>query len=146
MAAPIISISSDASDESVGSAPSRIILFGTIPTEIPTETPVISHVAPMVETTIVAPPTGLRYLIPYSNSDSDSPDGMISPEYISLLPATSPFICTDSLETSRDSFDGPPSQDPYEVVVARWRSKVASRPSPSTGFPIAPIFASPGFR
>ncbi|GJS99654.1 hypothetical protein Tco_0820824 [Tanacetum coccineum] len=80
MAAPIISISSDALDGSVGSAPSRIILFGTILAEIPTETPVISPVAPMVETTIVAPPTG-------------------------------------------DSFDGPPSQDPYEVVVARWRSK-----------------------
>ncbi|GKG17004.1 hypothetical protein Tco_0361961, partial [Tanacetum coccineum] len=58
MAAPIISISSDALDGSVGSAPSRIILFGTI-----------LAVAPMVETTIVAPPTGLRDLIPYSDSD-----------------------------------------------------------------------------
>ncbi|GKF34057.1 hypothetical protein Tco_0107257, partial [Tanacetum coccineum] len=85
--------------------------------EIPTETLVISLVAPMVETTIVAPPTGLRYLIPYSNSDSDSPDGMISLEYISLLPATSPFICTDSLETSRDPSNGPPSQDPYEAIL-----------------------------
>ncbi|GJY14563.1 hypothetical protein Tco_0384985 [Tanacetum coccineum] len=73
MAALIISISSNASDESVGSAPSRIILFGTIPAEIPTKTPVISHF------------------------DSDSPDDMISPEYISPLPATSPFIFTDSL-------------------------------------------------
>ncbi|GJU88499.1 putative reverse transcriptase domain-containing protein [Tanacetum coccineum] len=119
MAAPIISISSDASDESVGSAPSRIILFGTISAEIPTKTPVISPVAPRVETTIVTPPTGLRDLIPYSDFDSDSPDGMISPEYISPLPATSPFICTDSLETS------------------------TSRPSPSAGFPIV---APPGFR
>ncbi|GJY51059.1 hypothetical protein Tco_0441906 [Tanacetum coccineum] len=57
---------------------------------IPTETPVISHVAPMVDTTIVAPPTGLH---------------------------TSPFICTDSLETSRDPSDGPPSQDPYEAIL-----------------------------
>ncbi|GKE14579.1 hypothetical protein Tco_1422156 [Tanacetum coccineum] len=96
MAAPIILISSDASDESVGLAPSRIILFGTISAEIPTKTPVISPVAPMVETTIVASPTGLP---------------------------TSPFIFTDSSETSRDSSDGPPSQDPYEVVIARWRSK-----------------------
>ncbi|GKE32455.1 hypothetical protein Tco_1451777, partial [Tanacetum coccineum] len=46
MAALIISISSNASDESVGSAPSRIILFGTIPAEIPTKTPVISPIAP----------------------------------------------------------------------------------------------------
>ncbi|GKB77199.1 hypothetical protein Tco_0944094, partial [Tanacetum coccineum] len=36
--------------------------------------------------------------------------------------------------TSRDSavsgsLERPPSQDPYEVTVARWRSKVASRAS-----------------
>nr|GEV23733.1 hypothetical protein [Tanacetum cinerariifolium] len=109
-----------------GEAPSRIILFGTIPVEIPTKTPVISPVAPVVETTIVVPPTGLRDLIPYSDFDSDSPNEMISLEYISSLPATSPFTCTNSLENSRDSSDGPPSQDTYKVVVARWRSKVAS--------------------
>ncbi|GKF05706.1 hypothetical protein Tco_0036374, partial [Tanacetum coccineum] len=45
-------------------------------------------------------------------SDSDSPDDKASPEYISSLPATSPFLCTDSLETS-DSSDRPLSQDPY---------------------------------
>ncbi|GJW00401.1 hypothetical protein Tco_1555652 [Tanacetum coccineum] len=58
---------------------------------------VISHVVPIVEMTIVAPPTGLRDLIPYS----DSPNDMISPEYISPLPATSAFICIDSSKTSR---------------------------------------------
>ncbi|GJU57296.1 hypothetical protein Tco_1235062 [Tanacetum coccineum] len=75
-------------------------------------------------------PTGLCDLIPYSDSDSDSSYDMISPEYISPLPATSPFICNNSSETSRDSSDGPPSQDPYEVIISRWRSKVIpfSRP------------------
>ncbi|GKE35012.1 hypothetical protein Tco_1454334, partial [Tanacetum coccineum] len=39
-----------------------------------------------------------------------------------------------------------PSQDPYVMVVARWRSKVASRPSSSSEFPIAFVTALPGIR
>ncbi|GJT88195.1 hypothetical protein Tco_1069912 [Tanacetum coccineum] len=86
MAAPAITISSDSSDESVGSPPSRVILFGDIPTVIPSNSvvaletsiiaPVISSAAPMVETTLVASPTGLCGLVPYTGSDSDSPDEM----------------------------------------------------------------------
>ncbi|GKF29783.1 hypothetical protein Tco_0096125, partial [Tanacetum coccineum] len=75
MAALTIVISSDSSDKSAGSPPSRVILFG--PVVIPaipvisSETPVVSPVALVVETTIVAPPTGLRDLIPYSDFDYD---------------------------------------------------------------------------
>ncbi|GJR02419.1 hypothetical protein Tco_0525403 [Tanacetum coccineum] len=136
MAASAIAISSDSSDESVGSPPSRVILFGDIPTVIPstsvvapetsTIAPVISSAAPVVETTLVASPTGLCGLVPYSGSDSDSPDEMSSPEHISPLPAISPFLCTDSSEAP-DSSDGPPSQDPYVATVARWRSRDPSR-------------------
>nr|GEZ74441.1 putative reverse transcriptase domain-containing protein [Tanacetum cinerariifolium] len=85
----------------------QVILFGDIPTFIPStfliapETsviaPVISYAAPVVETAIVASPTGLCGLVPYSDSDSDSPDEMASPEYITPLPATSPFLFTDFL-------------------------------------------------
>ncbi|GJW15237.1 putative reverse transcriptase domain-containing protein [Tanacetum coccineum] len=135
MAASAIAISSDSSDESVGSPPSRVILFGDIPTVIPstsvvaletsTIAPVISSAAPVVETTLVASPTGLCGLVPYSGSDSDSPDEMSSPEHISLLPAISPFLCTDSSEAP-DSSDGPLSQDHY--------------------FPIAPVTSPPGIR
>nr|GEZ51006.1 hypothetical protein [Tanacetum cinerariifolium] len=53
---------------------------------------------------------------------SDSPDEIASPEYITPLPATSPFLYTDSLEAS-DYFDGPPSQDPYAIIVTSWRSR-----------------------
>ncbi|GJS80371.1 hypothetical protein Tco_0730252, partial [Tanacetum coccineum] len=98
-----------------------------------------------VETTLVASPTGLCGLVPYTGSDSDSPDEVSSPEHISPLPATSPFICTDSSETP-DSSDGPPLQDPYVTTVARWRSRVAARPSSSHEFPIAPVTAPPGIR
>nr|GEU81662.1 retrovirus-related Pol polyprotein from transposon 17.6 [Tanacetum cinerariifolium] len=96
MAASAIIVSSDSFDESVGSPPSRVILFGDIHTIIPsismvapetsTTAPVISYVALMVETTIVALPTGLCGLVPYLDSDSDSPDEMDSPETLMLLP------------------------------------------------------------
>ncbi|GJW30309.1 hypothetical protein Tco_0047184 [Tanacetum coccineum] len=155
MADSAIIISSDSSDESVGSPPSRVILFGDIPTVIPstsvvapetsTIAPVISSAAPVVETTLVASPTGLCGLVPYTGSDSDSPDEVSSPEHISPLPAISPFICTDSSEAP-DSSDGPPSQDPYVATVARWRSRVTARTSSSHEFPIAPVTAPPGIR
>ncbi|GKC94559.1 hypothetical protein Tco_1160001, partial [Tanacetum coccineum] len=155
MAASAIAISFDSLDESVGSPPYRIILFGDISTVIPStsvvapETSTIAHVisyaAPVVETTLVASPTGLCSLIPYSDSDSDSPNEMSLPEHISSLPSISPFLCTDSFEAP-DSSDGPPSQDPYLATIARWRSRVTARPSSSSEFPISPITAPPEIR
>ncbi|GJY40390.1 hypothetical protein Tco_0427660 [Tanacetum coccineum] len=128
MAASAIAIYSDSSDESVGSPPSRVILFGDIPTVIPstsvvaletfTIAPVISSAAPVVEMTLAASPTGLCGLIPYSDSNSDSPDEMSSSEHISPLLAISPFVCTDSSKAP-DSSDGPPSEDPYVATVSR---------------------------
>nr|GEV21615.1 hypothetical protein [Tanacetum cinerariifolium] len=136
MAASAIIVSFDSSDESVGSPPSRVILFGDIPTVIPftsviaPKTYAIAHVISstthMVETTLVASPTRLRGLVPYSDSNSNSPDEMDSPKYITPLLATSPFLYTDSSEASYSS-DGPPSQDPYAIIVARWRSRVTTR-------------------
>nr|GEZ06953.1 hypothetical protein [Tanacetum cinerariifolium] len=156
MAASAIIISSDSSDESVGSPASRVILFGDIPNvilstfviapETSAIAPVISSAAPVVETTIIASPTGLCGLVPYSNLDSDSPDEMDSPEYITPLPATLPFLFTDSSEDSdpseaSDSSEAPPSQDPYVTTVARWRSKVTTRSSSPSDFPIALVTA-----
>nr|GEU70888.1 hypothetical protein [Tanacetum cinerariifolium] len=155
MEASAIAISSDSLDTSVGSPPSQVILFGDIPTIIPStyvialETPpiapVISSAAHVVEMTLVASPTGLCGLVPYSDSDSDSVDEMDSLEYITPLPATSPFLCIDSFEAS-DSSDRPPSQDPYVVTVARWRSRVTTHSSSPSNFPIAPVTASSGTR
>ncbi|GKE02391.1 hypothetical protein Tco_1390374 [Tanacetum coccineum] len=132
MAASAIAISSNSSDESVGSPPSRVIIFGYIPNFIPstsvvapetsTIAPVISSAAPVVETTLVASPTGFCGLVPYSGSDSNSPDEMSSLENISPLPAISLFLCTDSSEAPNSS-DGPPSQDPYVATISHWRSR-----------------------
>ncbi|GKA45608.1 putative reverse transcriptase domain-containing protein [Tanacetum coccineum] len=109
MAASAIAISSDSPDESVGSSPSRDILFGVIPTVIPSTyvvNPETSTIAPVISSALMC-------------FDSDSPDEMSLPEHISPLPAISPFLCTDSSETpdsseAPDSFDGPPSQ------IRRW--------------------------
>ncbi|GKG42342.1 hypothetical protein Tco_0476640, partial [Tanacetum coccineum] len=57
----------------------------------------------------------------------------------------SPFLCTDSSEAP-DSSDGPLSQDPYVDTVARWKSRVTTRPSSSSEFPITPVTAPPGIR
>nr|GEV89107.1 reverse transcriptase domain-containing protein [Tanacetum cinerariifolium] len=113
--------------------------------ETSTTAPVISSAAPVIETTIVASPTGLCGLVPYSDSDFDSPKEIDSPEYITPLPATSPFLYTYSPEAS-DSSDGPPSQDLYAITIARWRSGVTTHSSSPFDFPIAPITAPPGTR
>nr|GEV59202.1 putative reverse transcriptase domain-containing protein [Tanacetum cinerariifolium] len=73
MAASAIIVSSDSSNESVGSPTSRVILFGDIPTVIPSISviaPETSAIAPdissatlVVEMTHVASPTGLSILI-----------------------------------------------------------------------------------
>ncbi|GJR14591.1 hypothetical protein Tco_0797243 [Tanacetum coccineum] len=155
MAASAIAISSDSLDKSVGSPLSQVILFGDIPTIIPstfvvaletsTIAPVISSAAPVVETTLVASPTGLCGLVPYSDSNSNSPDEMDSPEYITPLPATSPFLYTDSSKAF-DSSDGPPSQDPYVATVARWRSRVTAHSPLPSDFPITHVTAPLGTR
>ncbi|GKF20930.1 hypothetical protein Tco_0069568, partial [Tanacetum coccineum] len=84
-------------------------------------------------------------MVPYSDSNSNSPDEMDSPEYITLLPATSPFLYTDSSKAS-DSSDGPPSQDPYVATVARWRSRVTAHSPLPSDFPITHVTAPLGTR
>ncbi|GKB92041.1 putative reverse transcriptase domain-containing protein [Tanacetum coccineum] len=53
---------------------------------------------------------------------------------------TSPFIDTNASDS--DTPNTPPSQDPYEVTVARWRSRVAARSSPPSS-PIRQILPAP---
>ncbi|GJV69705.1 hypothetical protein Tco_1485214 [Tanacetum coccineum] len=105
MAALVILISFDSSNEHVGSSISWIILFGTILAEIPTKTPVAPPVALEVEAAIVASPVGVLDLIMYSSTDSDPSNALPSPEHVSTLPATSSFLCTDSSKASSDSSD-----------------------------------------
>ncbi|GJT48815.1 hypothetical protein Tco_0974972, partial [Tanacetum coccineum] len=71
MAILVISISSNSSDESVGSSPSRIILFGTIPVKtptIPSVVPTLPHTSPFLSRVAAcssppSPPT-IRQILP----------------------------------------------------------------------------------
>nr|GEU40548.1 putative reverse transcriptase domain-containing protein [Tanacetum cinerariifolium] len=103
MVAPIIPISSDSSEESVGSHVPRVILSGTIPTSIPVilvvpaEVPIVpadSIVTPKVGTVFVISLTRVLDLVDYLSSfDSDpSEDSLpVAPK----LPLVSPFLCFD---------------------------------------------------
>ncbi|GJV97024.1 putative reverse transcriptase domain-containing protein, partial [Tanacetum coccineum] len=96
MAAPIISISSDSSEESVGSHAPRVILFGTIPAiisvipKVPIA-PANPIVAPEVGAVSVISPTGVLDLVDYSSSSDSDPSEdslLVAPEHESLTPSS----------------------------------------------------------
>ncbi|GKA85438.1 hypothetical protein Tco_0807092 [Tanacetum coccineum] len=107
MAAPIISISSDSSKESVSSHAPRVILFGAIPAIIPVipEVPIVPAdpiVTPEVGTVSVISPSGVLDLVDYSSSpDSDPSEGSLPP--IPDWPMVSPFFCSDDSEADNSS-------------------------------------------
>nr|GEV54203.1 hypothetical protein [Tanacetum cinerariifolium] len=105
MAISIISISSDLSEDSMGTPAERVILFGTIPTTIPDTTPVIAP--PTTETPIIAPtippspdytPASPNYS-PVSETKSD-PSKDPSSGHIPPLPVVSPFLSSDDDTTN----------------------------------------------
>ncbi|GJY71800.1 hypothetical protein Tco_0475503 [Tanacetum coccineum] len=95
MAAPVISISLDLSDESVGSSIPRVILFGSIPTMIPVvpEIPSEVLVAPEVAAVAVASPVGVLELDTHSSSESGPSEGSLPP--VPVAPMVSPFLYLD---------------------------------------------------
>ncbi|GJZ15604.1 putative reverse transcriptase domain-containing protein [Tanacetum coccineum] len=167
MAAPVISILSDSSEESVGSHASRVFLFGAIPTIIPfiLEVPIVTADALVVSevgAVSVTLPTGVLDLVDYSSFVVDPSEDSLPPT--SELPLVSPFLCSDDSEA--DNKSKPAEQRPerheslaaHDAMVSRWRDRVASRPSspsgssshdtflPSFEFPIAPVVAPPRIR
>nr|GEX98840.1 reverse transcriptase domain-containing protein [Tanacetum cinerariifolium] len=70
MASPVIAISSDASEESIGSVVSRVILFGTIPTEILS--------VPYIHTDLPTAPE-LPAVLPFLCSDDSESDSESEP-------------------------------------------------------------------
>ncbi|GJX90397.1 putative reverse transcriptase domain-containing protein [Tanacetum coccineum] len=122
MAAPIISISSDSSEESVGSHAPRVILFGAIPAIIP--------VIPESSS-----PTGNYNLVDYSSSsDSDPSEDSLPPA--PDLPLVSPFLCSDDSEADGES----------EPAEQRPVSSSHDTLAPLSEFPLAPVVAPPGIR
>ncbi|GKA60291.1 hypothetical protein Tco_0759698 [Tanacetum coccineum] len=117
----LFAISSDSSDKSVRSPPSRLFFLVIFPTVIPS-------------TSVVAPKT---YTIAPVISSAAHVVRRLS--FVSPMDSISPFLCTDSS-------DGPPSHDPYVTIVARWMSRAATRSSSPSDFPIAPVTTPPGTR
>ncbi|GJU23185.1 putative reverse transcriptase domain-containing protein [Tanacetum coccineum] len=86
MAISVISISSDSSEDSVGTPIGRVILFGTIPTTIPDTTPVITPPATQTDTPSLI---HMRTFI----------QGTIYP-----ITATSPFLSSDDDPTDKITY------------------------------------------
>ncbi|GKC64102.1 hypothetical protein Tco_1096700, partial [Tanacetum coccineum] len=91
-------ISSNSSEESVGTYTARFILFGTIPVAILATIPIV--VPPVVHDDTPLIPTETPTI----------------PLVVSTLPLTSLFLYTDS--SNSDTSERPPSHDPYEILPA----------------------------
>ncbi|GKF05564.1 hypothetical protein Tco_0036232, partial [Tanacetum coccineum] len=140
MAALVISISSDMSEESVGSYAPRVILFGAIPVIIPAipEVPVVlaDLIVALKEGTIsVVSPAGVLDLVDYSSSSNSDPSKDSLPP-ASDLPLVSPFLCSD--DTKADNESEPAEQRP---VLSSHDTL-----TPLSEFPLAPVVALPRIR
>ncbi|GKC87569.1 hypothetical protein Tco_1148218 [Tanacetum coccineum] len=103
MAILVISISLDSSDENVGSSiPSRIILFGTIPAEIPAETPTIPLVVPTL------PHTSPFLYTDSSNSDTSERPPSQDP-YKDIVAQWRSRVVVHSSPLSSPTHDSPPT-------------------------------------
>ncbi|GKC86657.1 hypothetical protein Tco_1147306, partial [Tanacetum coccineum] len=125
MAAPIISISSDSSKESVGSRTPQVILFGVIPAIIHVihEVPIVPSdliVAPEVRTVLVVSPTGVLDSVDYSSSsDSDPLEDSIPLVPVFLL--VSPFLCSDDSKADCESEPAEKRVGPILACRLAWR-------------------------
>ncbi|GKF19017.1 hypothetical protein Tco_0067655, partial [Tanacetum coccineum] len=135
MAAPVISISSNTSKESVGSHATRVILFGSIPTIIPAilEVPVVP-VDP-----IVVPEEGTVLVISPAEADgesepaeqrpvSSSHDTLAPLSEFPLAPVVAPPEIRRRSSSERSLDSSSPSSRPYRK---RCRFPTASVPSPT---------------
>nr|GEU86119.1 retrovirus-related Pol polyprotein from transposon 17.6 [Tanacetum cinerariifolium] len=153
MAILVISVSSDLSEESVGTPAGQVILFGTIPATIPNTTPTIS--LPTTHTDTIMTPTEIPTVLPtvlptippspdhtpalphitpaspdYSpafDSESESSEDPSS-DHIPPLPDISSFISSTDDTTDSDTPDTPPSHThgtPFtEITYSTHRSPV----------------------
>ncbi|GKA28170.1 hypothetical protein Tco_0714338 [Tanacetum coccineum] len=136
MAALVISISSDTSEESVGSHAPLVILFGVIPAIL--EVPVVPAdpiVTPEVGAVSAVSLSGVPDLVDYlPSSDSDPSEDSLPP--VPDLPLVSPFLCSDDTEADDES------EPAEEGPVSSSHDTLA----PLSEFPLAPVVSPPGIR
>ncbi|GKC30774.1 putative reverse transcriptase domain-containing protein, partial [Tanacetum coccineum] len=101
-------------------------------------------VAPEVGAAAVASPTGVLEFDTHSSLEADL---LESSPPISVAPMVSPFLCSDDSESDTKIPERHVSPIPHDVMLTRWRSKVASRSSsPTTStleIPTGPILPAP---
>ncbi|GKD25005.1 hypothetical protein Tco_1231219 [Tanacetum coccineum] len=102
-------------------------------------------VVPEVGTAAVSSPAGVLELDAHSLSEADPAESSLPP--VSIAPMVSPFLCLDDLESDTKLPERRVSPTPLDAMLARWRSRVASRSSsPTTStpeIPTAPITPTP---
>nr|GEV91107.1 hypothetical protein [Tanacetum cinerariifolium] len=146
MAAPVIPILSDSSEESVGFHVPRVILFGAIPAiipEIPVKIPIVLAnplVVPEVGAVYVTLPTRVLDLVDYSSSNSDPSKDSLPPA--PELPLVLPFLYSDDSEADSESEHAGVTSRPSSPS----RSTSHDTFAPSSEFPIAPVVAPPEIR
>ncbi|GKE17655.1 hypothetical protein Tco_1425232, partial [Tanacetum coccineum] len=140
MAAPVISISSNSSEESVGSHAPLVILFGAIHAiifaipKIPI-VPVDPIVTPEVGTVSIVSPVGVLDLVDYSPSSNFDPSEDSLPPTPDL-PLVLPFLCFYDTEEDGES----------ELAEQRPVSSFHDTLVPLSKFPLALVVAPPRIR
>ncbi|GKC04363.1 hypothetical protein Tco_0995973, partial [Tanacetum coccineum] len=118
-----ISISSDSSEESVGTSSGRVLWFGRIPTTVLATTPTVTPPTTHIDTTLT--PTKIPTILPivppspnytptspdYSPASDMEPDLSEDPslDHIPPLLATLPFLSSTDNSSDSDTPDTPPS-------------------------------------
>ncbi|GJW75495.1 hypothetical protein Tco_0134865 [Tanacetum coccineum] len=108
-AAPVLSISSDLSVESVRSSFPRVILIDSISVEV--------LVAPEVGATAFASPAGVLELVTHSSSEADLSESSLPP--VSVAPMVSPFLCSNDSESDNEMPKRHVSSIPHDAMLTR---------------------------
>ncbi|GJZ84220.1 hypothetical protein Tco_0649559 [Tanacetum coccineum] len=114
MAISVISISSDSSEDSVGTPAGRVILFGTIPTTILDTTPVITSPATQTDTPVI--PT---------ETPTTSPTIPPSPDF---TPASPDYSLASDSDDAPNTPSSPDHDTPFiEITTSTQRSPIIPR-------------------
>ncbi|GJR58663.1 hypothetical protein Tco_1500825 [Tanacetum coccineum] len=102
-------------------------------------------VAPEVGAAEVASPARVLELDTHSSLEVFPLESSLPP--VSVAPIVSPFLCSDDSESDTEIPERHVSPTPHDIMLTRWRSRVASRSSsPTTStpkIPTAPILPAP---
>ncbi|GKE90912.1 hypothetical protein Tco_1572007, partial [Tanacetum coccineum] len=136
MAIFVILVSSDSSEDSLGSHAGRVIWFGTIPTTILDTTPFVILPTTHIDTTPIPTISSSTDYTPASPDYSPASDTEFDPskdpssDHIPPLPATSPFLSLTDYSSDSDIPDTPPSPThgtPFtETTLSTQRSPTTS--------------------